>query len=149
MTKQAVAHTWLKLDADNHTDQVVSLAVCPDGRTVVSAGECTVRVWDAATRKPIKQMLGHTDPRIDGEFDAGTIACMALSPDGRWVVTSKLSQRIEVFDVETGNLVAAFEHPDALRSLAFSPDGRWLALAVRSRLGVAPCRAGATVVDAH
>jgi uncharacterized caspase-like protein len=141
MTKQAVAHTWLKLDADNHTDQVVSLAVCPDGRTVVSAGECTVRVWDAATRKPIKQMLGHTDPRIDGEFDAGTIACMALSPDGRWVVTSKLSQRIEVFDVETGNLVAAFEHPDALRSLAFSPDGRWLALAVRSRLGVAPCRA--------
>lgn len=135
MKPQAVAHTWLKLDADNHTDPVIALAVSADGRTVVSAGECTLRVWDMATRTPRRQILGHTRPRVEGGSADGMIGCMALSPDGRWVVTIKNTNRIEVFEVETGNLVAAFEHPGSIDGLAFSPDGRWLAFGVTSRHG--------------
>jgi hypothetical protein len=130
-----VAHTWLKLDADNHTDPVVALAVSTDGRTVVSAGECTLRVWDLATRKLRRQILGHTNPRVEGGSADGMIHCLALSPDGRWAVTIKNAKRIEVFNVETGNLVAAFEHAGNPDGLAFSPDGRWLALGVTHRHG--------------
>jgi WD40 repeat protein/uncharacterized caspase-like protein len=135
ITTQTVAHTWLKLDADNHTDPVVALAVSTDGRTVVSAGECTLRVWDVATRKLRRQILGHTNPRVEGGSADGTISCMALSPDGRWVVTLKNAKRIEVFNVETGNLVTAFEHTANPGSVVFSPDGRWLALGITRRHG--------------
>lgn len=135
MKTQTVAHTWLKLDVDNHTDPVVALAVSADGRTVVSAGECTLRVWDGASRKLRRQILGHTNPRVEGGNADGTISRLALSPDGRWVVTIKNAKRIEIFDVDTGNLVSAFDHPDNPDSLAFSPDGRWLALGVTRRHG--------------
>ena len=135
MKTPTIAHTWLKLDTDNHTDPVIALAVSADGRTLVCAGECTLRVWDMMTRKPRRQILGHTNPRVEGGSADGMISCMALSPDGRWVVTIKNAQRIEVFEVETGNLVTAFEHPGSPATLAFSPDGRWLALGVTNRHG--------------
>jgi uncharacterized caspase-like protein len=135
MTPQTVAHTWLRLDTDSHTDPVIALAAAAGGRLVVSAGECTLRVWDATTRKPLRQILGHTNPRVEGGSFDGTIDLLALTPDGRWAVTVKNARRIEVFEVATGNLVAAFEHAASPVSLAFSPDGRWLALAVTRRQG--------------
>ncbi len=135
MKPQTVAHTWLKLDTDSHTDPVIALAASADGRTVVSAGECTLRVWDAVARKPLRQILGHTNPRVEGGSYDGSIDALALTPDGRWAVTVKNARRLEVFEVATGNLVAAFEHPDSVVDLAFSPDGRWLALVVTRRHG--------------
>ena len=146
-TQGGVAHTWLKIEAGSHTDAVEALAVSRDGRTVVSAGDCTLRVWDAATRKLRRQMLGHTPPRVDGGGFQGTIDCMALSPEGRCAVTVKSERRIEVFDVETGNLQAAFEPEHSTHSLAFSPDGRWLALGVTRRHGAIHNRGAVHVVS--
>jgi uncharacterized caspase-like protein len=146
MKPQTIAHTWLKLDADNHTDAVVALAVAADGRTVVSAAECTLRVWDVATQRQRRQILGNTNPRDEGGDFSFTIGAMALTPDGHVAVTVKSCRRVEVFDVDTGNLLAAFEHAADVRSLAFSPDGRWLALGVTRRHGVAHERAAVQVI---
>lgn len=132
----SVAHAWLKLDTDNHTDPVVALAASADGRTVVSAGECTVRVWDLTSARPPRQLLGHTHARFEGGSGDGMIDALALSPEGQWVVTHKHHDRrgrIEVFNARTGNLVAAFEGDAHTRyqAPAFSPDGQWLALGVK------------------
>ncbi|MDP3224891.1 MAG: hypothetical protein Q8M96_17285, partial [Rubrivivax sp.] len=131
----SVAHAWLKLETDNHTDPVVALAASADGRTVVSAGDCTVRVWDMATGKLRRQLLGHTRARFEGGSGDGMIDGLALSPDGQWVVTLRRHARhgrAEVFNAQTGNLVSAFEGDAETRfqAPAFSPDGQWLALGV-------------------
>lgn len=133
---QAVAHSWLKLETGHHTDPVVALAASADGQSVVSAGDCSVRVWDMASGKPRRQLLGHTGTRFEGGSGHGMIETLALSPDGQWVVTHKLHEghgRIEVFNVSTGNLVSAFEGDARTRfqGPAFSPDGQWLALGVK------------------
>jgi uncharacterized caspase-like protein len=139
-----IAHTWLKLDTGGHTETLVALATTPDGGTVVSAGDCTLRVWDAATRGLRRQILGHTAPQEDGGHFTGSIDAMVLSPDGRWVLSVKSRRRVEIFELSTGNLHAAFDHgqpADSLNALAFSPDGRWLALGVTRAQGTAHRRA--------
>ena len=129
MKPQTVEHIGLKLEVGNHTNAVVALAVSKDGRTLMSAGDYTLRVWDVASRKMLRQILGHR--RSSDDEYASTISALALSPDGRWAVSVKENGRIEVFDVNTGNLLSAFERTDYIFSVAFSPDGRWLALGVR------------------
>ncbi len=149
MKTAAIAHAWLKLDTGTHTDPIVQLCVSADGKTVVSAGDCSVRVWDAGTRQLRRQLLGHTRPRVEGGSADGLINRMALSPKGRWLVTVKNGRRVEVFNIETGNLVAAFEHADELHSLAFSPDGRWVAFGVTRKHGLVHRRGAVQVVSAH
>ncbi len=149
MKTPAVEHTWLKLDTGTHTEPIVQLCVADDGKTVVSAGDCSVRVWDAATRQLRRQLLGHTRPRVEGGSADGLINRMTLSPDGRWLVTVKNWRRIEVFNLKTGNLAAAFDHPDELHSLAFSPDSRWVALGVTRKHGPVHRRGAAQVVSAR
>lgn len=145
----AVEHTWLKLDTGTHTDTIVQLCVSADGQTIVSAGDCSVRVWDAGTRQLRRQLLGHTKPRVEGGSADGMVQRMALSPDGRWLVTVKNWQRVEVFYVELGNLVAAFDDPGQICSVAFSPDGRWLAFGVVRQHGAKRRRGAVHVVAAY
>lgn len=141
-----VVHTWLKLDTGNHSDPIVALAVDAAGRTLLSAAECTVRVWDLARGSAQRVLLGHTPPRVEGGSADGTIGALAVSPDGRWVVTLKNRKRVEVFDAATGHLASAFEHRGHPESLAFSPDGRWLALGVTRRHGAVRNRAAIEVL---
>ncbi|WP_461079426.1 WD40 repeat domain-containing protein [Streptomyces deserti] len=49
-------------DADGRTEQVVSVACAPDGRTLASAGaDRTIRLWDVARRAPLATLTGHED----------------------------------------------------------------------------------------
>ena len=57
-----------------HTGGVDGVAVCPDGRRLVSAGaDKTVRLWDADTGKELRCFRGH----------AGAVRAVAVSPDGK------------------------------------------------------------------
>ncbi len=57
----------------------------------------------------------------------GDLVGMAISPDGRWVVTSENEKRsVKVWDGKTGTLYRQL--PGSARHPVFSPDGRWLAL---------------------
>ena len=61
------------------------------------------------------------------EFRQERIASVALSPDGRWLVTGAIDRDpIRVWDVEAGGNIHQWPGAGDLR-VTFSPDGRWLA----------------------
>lgn len=131
----------LKLDTGSHTGDIRQIAVTPDGHHIVTAGDCTVRVWDTQTHQPVRTMLGQVSGRSTPSHVDGDVLRFALSPDGRWIVALKDATaarrrsrdggrvtEVQVFERESGNLQSRFVHPGRLFDLDFSPDGRYLAL---------------------
>jgi tRNA A-37 threonylcarbamoyl transferase component Bud32 len=90
------------------------VAVSPDGRRVLSAGNAVI-LWDAETRAEVRRFDGHI--------------VVAFLPDGRRFVSSSYDGTIRVWHIETGQVLHLFQVHAPSRSqtwLAVSPDGRWL-----------------------
>jgi uncharacterized caspase-like protein/WD40 repeat protein len=136
---------FLKLDTGTHTSDVVQLVVTPDGRQLISAGECTIRVWDGSTRRLLRVLLSHVSGRSEEVYGPGNVLRMALCPaGGRALVVLKswgpaagsraaprAATEVQVFDIQTGNLQTRFLHEGEPVDLDFSADGRFIALAGR------------------
>jgi len=143
---------WLRLETGQHTDPVRQLQPTADGKTLVSGGDCTLRVWGATSRQSLRVLRGQIGPGVDDTPGHGQVLRFALSRDSRWVAALKswraagpgrrtaLTTELQVFDLATGNLQAAISHPGRWVDLDFSPDGRWLLVAACSGRG-ARCRA--------
>ncbi|MCI0485492.1 MAG: protein kinase [Blastocatellia bacterium] len=111
-----------------HPTRVVGAGFTPDGRRLVSVDrDGLVIVWNLAERQPQLQFT-HQDMRLSH--------CLAISPDGRWIATTK-----GVYEHATGLQVISFYTVNdpvlSLKSLTdsygmtFSADGRWLAIVTR------------------
>ena len=73
------------------------------------------------------RMMSSGGGGVQRGFRHERIASVALSPDGRWLVTSAIDRDpIRVWKVETGENIRQWPGAGDLR-VAFSPDGRWLA----------------------
>lgn len=145
MTEPAGLDVFLKLDTGTHTSAIVQMLVTPDGRTLITAGECTVRIWDAKTRRQRFMLLGQVADRSEEVFGSGNVLRMAVSPrDGRSLVVLKscwpargapgrrrTATEVQVFNTETGTLQSRFLQTGDACDLDFSPDGRFLAMAGR------------------
>lgn len=132
---------WLRLETGQHTAPVRQMQLSADGRTLVTAGDCTLRVWDARTRQALRVLRGQIGAEVDDTPGHGQVLRFAISRDSDSVVALKswradpadprsaLTTELQVFALATGNLVAAFNHPGRWVDLDFSPDGRWLVVA--------------------
>src|SRR5690606_14612141 len=103
-----------------HGSYVYAVAFTPDGQRVVSgAWDETVRVWDAAGGRELSVLHPDRDEPLEEATQAetggggivppapGFVAALALSPDGRWLVTGhRISEwgagHVRVFDTRTG-----------------------------------------------
>ncbi len=108
-----------------------ALAFPPDGKTVVVGDEeHTFRVIDRTTGKELRSF---------GILNANVVARMAISPDGKWLVTAggqkgtnpmirPHDRFVRLWNLKEGNMVRTLDFPEdyGVRSLRFTPDSRTL-----------------------
>jgi WD40 repeat protein/serine/threonine protein kinase len=131
-----LAHRDL-LTYDIHTRAVHGLAVSPDGEWIVSASGITyddasedhraeVKIWDVNS--------GRERLTLDGDPLVGTIQCVAVSRDGKWIATGggyyhpRIAARLTLWNATTGKQVCAWQAKGGtVMAVAFHPDGKTLA----------------------
>ncbi|KAL5485795.1 hypothetical protein ACEPAI_6837 [Sanghuangporus weigelae] len=101
-------------------ENVISVALSPDGRRIVSASKYdTISIWDMDSGDLVLDWLkGHTD----------SIYSLALSPDGKRFASGSLDKTIRIWNVDSGELVSGpFKtHTSGVWSVAFSPNNKLL-----------------------
>jgi WD40 repeat protein len=102
-----------------HGGPVRSVAYSPDGTTLASAGDDrTVRLWDVASARPIRELHGHKSS-VNG---------VVFSPDGKTLASASRDKTVRLWEVATSKSIRTLEgHGDTVWSVAFSPDGKTLA----------------------
>ena len=119
-----------------HEQPIGCVAISPDGRWLVT-GSCpglvtgsyelkfaydrTARLWDLTAKDPAAAPIvlrGHED----------LISCVAISPDGRWLVTGSNDGTARLWDLTAPAAVPIVlrGHEQPIGCVAISPDGRWL-----------------------
>lgn len=102
-----------------HSGPVNSVSYSPDGKFIVSGSDDnTVRIWDVATKKPIRTLAGHTSAVTSVDF----------SSDGVFIVSGSKDNTVRIWEFATGILIRKIaKHSNSVNSVAFSPDGKTVA----------------------
>ncbi|MHC5540297.1 hypothetical protein ACYOEI_18915, partial [Singulisphaera rosea] len=105
-----------------------SLAYSADGKILATGADDT-----GGDPQTIKLWKPNTGELIRGwQAGEGTVASLAISPDGRTLASGHLSDQdsIRLWEIPTGRRLGTLPgHKNWVRTLAFSPDGRMLASA--------------------
>jgi len=79
--------------------------------------DATVRLWDVATGRQLRQYTGH----------AAAIWDVTYSPGERVIVSGSQDTTVIVWELSTGEQLRIFDDNDAMiQGVAFSPDGQHL-----------------------
>ena len=100
-----------------HKGPVRAVDISPDGQSIVSAGNKTVKIWDLNSGQLITSIQAHNKIIWD----------VAYSPNGNTIASASADNLIKIWDANTGRLKQTFDaHKDITFGIAFSPDGKTL-----------------------
>jgi FOG: WD40 repeat len=68
---------------------IISLAISPDGQTLVIGGDATITIWDLSTGQELGTLTGHSD----------SVNSVAISPDGQTLVSGSADNTIMIWRV--------------------------------------------------
>jgi WD40 repeat protein len=114
---------------------ISSIALSPDGTTLIAGSGTQVKIWDAATGKQLHTLAtneSHTSGEPGGmqmtSCCGSEVRAVAISPDGTLIVSAHDDETIKLWDTRAGELMRTIKSrfPD-LRSVVFSADGRFIA----------------------
>ncbi|OCQ89912.1 hypothetical protein BCD64_18390 [Nostoc sp. MBR 210] len=105
-----------------HSGKVASVAISPDGETVVSGcADQTINIWNLQTGKQIRTISGNL----------GEVSSVAISPDGNFLAVGSCQHpksNVTVWHLQTGQLIhTLLGHQRPVNVVNISPDGQILA----------------------
>ncbi|GAB4285087.1 MAG: hypothetical protein Fur0025_16370 [Oscillatoriaceae cyanobacterium] len=103
-----------------HTAPVASLAITPDGQTLISGGgsnDPTIQLWNLPQRKHIATLIGHKS----------RVLSLAITPDGQTLISGGDDALVNFWDMRSRQLIRTFAaHSSFVMSLKVAPDGQTL-----------------------
>ncbi|MDB9537380.1 hypothetical protein PN451_16350, partial [Dolichospermum planctonicum CS-1226] len=127
----------LKFTLKGHSYSVNAIAVTPDGKTVISGSwDKTIKIWDITQQKT--GFFGFIYERIRSRLKftlkghSYSVNAIALTPDGKTVISVSSDHTIKIWDVGTGKEIATFTGESPITCCAVASDGVTIVAGERS-----------------
>ncbi len=100
-----------------HKDWVRSVAISPDGNTIISGSDDkTIKVWNLQTGALLHTLARHE----------GFVISVAISPDGNTIISGSRDKTVRVWSLHSGELLNTLTGHEGFVRVAISPDGQTL-----------------------
>jgi WD40 repeat protein len=116
----------LRVLSDHASNFVSDVVIDPDGKYIVASIGNEIKVWDFESSILLRAMK-------TGRYNYN-VTSMAISPEGRYIVSSWNDRKIRLWELESGALLKTLEgHSEGITSVAVDPTGRFIASGDKDR----------------